>query len=1433
MFFSLSLIICTANAQNWYQEDFFPGTPRSGTSSFVIENMAFIGLGEDQDTVNNDFWSFNDESRSWQQITDFPAAARRDAIAFSIGDIGYVGLGENDGTYFQDFYSYDPTTDDWDTLSNFGGSARTKAVVFVIGGFAYVGTGLDDSGETKDFWKYDPSDDSWSPVSDLDADQRKSATGFSIADKGYVVAGVYIDGGTFQLSDIQEYDPVTDQWTEKIFADGLNLAFIDATAFVKDNLAYILYGNQDHVVTYDPVTNEIVNLGDVLFLGDNRSAPVGISIGSNSYFGLGLASPDIFTPVYKSDWWRFGLIDPPEAPSSLSLENSTGSEVEISWDDNSFTETSFTIERAILDMAFEEIGEAGINQTSFVDTNVVPGVVYSYRVAAINEGGQSPYSNILEIQVPNSAPTGISLAGNSISEVAPAGTVVGRLVLIDPDKNDQGTFQLTSGNGDTDNASFVLENDLLTSTATFEFIENQTLSIRVRGTDLSGESFDQALSIEVRPAFGKSRIFVPTYRPSIESLDLVTGELDTLLQGHRLIDYLLSPTDQAIYWLDMGIRALRKESYDLNESKTIVENLDEGTQWIYLDEAEDQFYFVGGRKIYTSARDGSNLEEIYDHDFNQTGGFTINYPAFDRINKQFFWVIGDSLFQVNPFTGFINSAPAPGGRWFDVTVDEKDDKVFWYSDTSLHAHNISDIDQSEVVVQGFDRIRDFTLDSISNKIYIVGDTAGIYSVDIYKMNYDGSEFEKIFEGVLDLDEPEIDLINQRIYVVSRSLDRIVSFNLQGDDPDTLFAANFSSAEFKLDPENDIIVINYDNAGINGNRELSIATIDDTTTLVDVLPVELDDPIGLFVDEEHGKIYYPEKNRGTMHSMNLDGTGDKILFDGLTSPGHPTYDPNNAKIYWVMEAGRGCNNGNGASIWRSNLDGSDCEVIVPCQDQKGYHAAYALDAEGQSIYWYNDVEFTVVKHDIASNEQAVLLDSLELEVFADRVLYRDGNLWIQTWFDDLYEIDLSTDSVTKISESADAMFPDFRFGRLYFKDNQRTDLRYFDLNDRNVKSHPSEFGDDFTRYGGVYSLENESPTSISLSNNSIIQNRPDGQLIGILETEDPNEGDTHTYEFLNEEAYEYFTIEGNELLSGTTFVFSQQPSYDIMVSSMDPVGGKITQSFTIFVDQEPGLQNPTDILLTNNEIQSYALDGELVGILSSVDPDTTEQTFTYDIEPNDYFRLGNVDNLFVMGDLNVQDTIIEVTITTTDQTDLSFTKSLDIVVLENNPPTNITLSNNQLKGQASSGTVVGEFSTDDPDLTQTHQYTIPENDFFEVEENRLLNIRDDLEDTVITIMVTTADPGGLIFTKEFEVIISEVLGLANEKNWIYPNPTSGLSTIKNVIPGKELKIYDLNGVVHLFVIPSSNELQIDLRQLDPGIYLVLQDGWSRPRRLLLR
>ena len=89
-------------------------------------------------------------------------------------------------------------------------------------------------------------------------------------------------------------------------------------------------------------------------------------------------------------------------------------DLNLSWQDNSDNEDGFEIERKVGDGEFVFLNGTGPNENTYIDVDVPTGVMLTYRVRAVNQYGNSGYSNeATEITVGPVAPSDLKVGKES------------------------------------------------------------------------------------------------------------------------------------------------------------------------------------------------------------------------------------------------------------------------------------------------------------------------------------------------------------------------------------------------------------------------------------------------------------------------------------------------------------------------------------------------------------------------------------------------------------------------------------------------------------------------------------------------------------------------------------------------------------------------------------------------------------------------------------------------------------------------------------------------------------------------------------------------------------------------------------------------------------------------------------------------------------
>jgi len=202
----------------------------------------------------------------------------------------------------------------------------------------------------------------------------------------------------------------------------------------------------------------------------------------------------------------------------------------------------------------------------------------------------------------------------------------------------------------------------------------------------------------------------------------------------------------------------------------------------------------------------------------------------------------------------------------------------------------------------------------------------------------------------------------------------------------------------------------------------------------------------------------------------------------------------------------------------------------------------------------------------------------------------------------------------------------------------------------------------------------------------------------------------------------------------------------------------------------GNNPPSDIALSNNQINENESIGTLIGVLTANDPDFGDSHIFSLIGANaSLFSIQN-ESLMTAASFNFeQQSIYSITIQAEDALGNTFSKDFDIQVLDiNEAPTDIFLSNNTVNLEGTE-IEVGILSTIDEDIGDNHVYTLlPGNDasFFQIVDDKLLtdiSLESDAG-AQYTISVQSEDSQGLIIIRDF--IITVVRNTITEYN--FPN-----------------------------------------------------------------
>jgi hypothetical protein len=346
--------------------------------------------------------------------------------------------------------------------------------------------------------------------------------------------------------------------------------------------------------------------------------------------------------------------------------------------------------------------------------------------------------------------------------------------------------------------------------------------------------------------------------------------------------------------------------------------------------------------------------------------------------------------------------------------------------------------------------------------------------------------------------------------------------------------------------------------------------------------------------------------------------------------------------------------------------------------------------------------------------------------------------------------------------------------------------------------------------------NQAPTNLALSATTVNENVAPNTVIGTFSSTDPDTGNSFTYSLIagtGDTDNTAFSIVGNQLQINNSPDFETKNSYSIRVKTTDQGGLSFEKTLTITVNdvnETPGNQAPTDLALSATTVNENVPVNTVIGTFSTTDPDTGN-SFTYsliagtgDTDNTAFSIVGNQLQINNSPDFETKNSY-SIRVKTTDQGGLSFEKTLTITVNDvnenpsNQAPTNLALSATTVNENVPVNTVIGTFSSTDPDTGNTFTYSLvagtgdTDNSAFSIVGNQLqINNSPDFETkNSYSIRVKTTDQGGLSFEKTLTITVNDVN--ENPSNQaptalIFQNAVTELAENVNVTP--EFKVADL-------------------------------------------
>jgi gliding motility-associated-like protein len=300
--------------------------------------------------------------------------------------------------------------------------------------------------------------------------------------------------------------------------------------------------------------------------------------------------------------------------------------------------------------------------------------------------------------------------------------------------------------------------------------------------------------------------------------------------------------------------------------------------------------------------------------------------------------------------------------------------------------------------------------------------------------------------------------------------------------------------------------------------------------------------------------------------------------------------------------------------------------------------------------------------------------------------------------------------------------------------------------------------------------NNRPTNLQLSTVIIPESQTGPPNLSTISAQDIDKDNTLSYALVpgtNSTDNAFFKVVGNQLqFNGTVPTLSTQDTFHIRLSATDNFGCAEEKDFALIVDRVNDA--PTALQLSDSTFFENT-NSPFVGFFIPTDPDLNDR-FHYSLTAG----TGDTDNgnfllsdsaLFFKGTANFEvKKIYSIHARVTDAGGLFYEKTFTLFVKDNNdPPTNIVLSNKSVYENEPATQFVAKLSTIDEDAVDRYEYTfanIGTNDNFSfsishdsLKANKVFDF--ETKNTYV-IYLTSTDSSGLAVTKPFVISIKDTL-----------------------------------------------------------------------------
>ena len=1041
----------------------------------------------------------------------------------------------------------------------------------------------------------------------------------------------------------------------------------------------------------------------------------------------------------------------------------------------------------------------------------------------------APEQVTMAVTAVNDNPDSLSLSGAVIEENQAAGTAIGDFSATDPDSADTHVYELVSGAGDADNASFAIAGGQLRSATAFDFEAKAAYAIRVRASDGHGGAFERAFTISVNDANDAPTALALDHAAINENATTGTlvGALSASDQdGADTPAFELAPgagdADNGSFMIDgTALKTARVFDHEVQSSATVRLRASDGRggacERAFVIAIVDQNEGPTAVADLYSADENTTLSVaapgVLANDADPDSSDTLRVTAFDPVTSLGAPVAvgGDGGFVYDPTSIAALQALAAGETTTDtfrLTIADSSDS------TATCAVTIALAGRNDAP----------TGLALDNAMVAENASAGTVVGSFIVQDRDGADTHtlELVSGAGDADN--------------------ASFIVEGDQLKTAAAFDYESKSAYA-----IRVRASDGHGGSFERAFTITVSDanDVPSAIQLSNARLAENQAAGVSI--GAFTVSDQDAGDIPAFTLAaGAGDadnaRFVIEGNTLKSAESFDFEARTAYQVrVRAADGQGGAFEQAFTISITDANDAPTAValshaaldenqPAGSVVGVLSATDQDTADTHTYELvsgagdaDNAAFAIVGGQLRS---AAPLDFEAKSSYSVRVRAGDGRGGA---FEQAFTISVNDANDAPTGLVLDNAFVDENattgtlVGTLSASDQDGADALAYALSPGEGDSDNASFAIDgaLLKTVRVFDYEsqtsatvrlrvsdgrggaqdrilviqirdlNEDPTALDLSGASVAENQPAGTPIGALAVTDLDSTGSYAFTLasgVGDADNAAFSITSATLLSAAAFDFETKSTYSIRVRVEDGRGGFLERPFTVAITDANDA--PTTLTLDRAGVDENQPSGTIVGRLDAADQDDGD-THAYSLvagaggDDNGMFLI--VDNMLKTAagfDFETK-SAYAIRVRAGDGRGGSIERSFTIQVNDlNDAPMAIALSNASIAENQPAGTLVGTLSATDQDTSDTQVYTLTpgagdaDNASFTIVEHALKSaaVFDHEAQAAYSVRVRVSDGRGGMFEQAFTVQVADAndapTALALDHNIVDENAPAG-------------------------------------------------------------